>query len=221
MRRTEVLQGIRQMKFEEIFDRTARRELSQAEAASILGMSDRTFRRWRDRFEANGAEGLYDRRLGKISARRVLAELQRGPSDAPGPWSHGQGRKTRTHRRHGPGSKTSSWPGSVPSRNRSSDAARESLFASRSSRRSNDGPGNLGCRPSQVDRRMCQGCTHFPRVPSRPGMSAGKRWLDRFRSFFTKSILSPVSPGRGGGVAGFTFQVQHVWGFQGRPRWVF
>ena len=59
------------MKFEEIYERTTRRELSQGEAASILGMSERTFRRWRDRFEADGAEGLYDRRLGKLSARRV------------------------------------------------------------------------------------------------------------------------------------------------------
>ena len=30
------------------------------------GMSERTFRRYRDRFEADGAEGLYDRRLGRI-----------------------------------------------------------------------------------------------------------------------------------------------------------
>lgn len=71
MRRTEVLQGIRQMKFEEVYERTTRRELSQAEAASILGVSERTFRRWRGRFEAEGAEGLYDRRLGKVSARRA------------------------------------------------------------------------------------------------------------------------------------------------------
>ncbi len=71
MRRTEVLQGIRLMKFEEILDRTRSRELSQGEAASVLGVSERTFRRWRDRFEADGAEGLYDRRLGKVSARRV------------------------------------------------------------------------------------------------------------------------------------------------------
>lgn len=71
MKRTEVLQGIRQMKFEEVWERTTRRELSQAEAASILGVSERTFRRWRGRFEAEGAEGLYDRRLGKASARRV------------------------------------------------------------------------------------------------------------------------------------------------------
>lgn len=71
MRRTEVLQGIRLMKFTEIWDRTRRRELSQMEAAEVLGVSERTFRRWRDRFEADGAAGLYDRRLGRVSARRV------------------------------------------------------------------------------------------------------------------------------------------------------
>ncbi len=71
MRRTERLQGLRLMKFEEVYGRAARGQLDQAEAASILGMSERTFRRWRGRFEAEGAEGLYDRRLGKISARRV------------------------------------------------------------------------------------------------------------------------------------------------------
>jgi transposase len=59
------------MKFEEIYERVAKRQLSQSEAAEILGMSERTFRRWRGRFEADGAEGLYDRRLGKVSGRRV------------------------------------------------------------------------------------------------------------------------------------------------------
>ena len=39
--------------------------------AEILGVSERTFRRWRDRFEADGAEGLYDRRLSRVSARRA------------------------------------------------------------------------------------------------------------------------------------------------------
>jgi len=71
MRRTEQAQGLRLMKFEEIHGRTVRGELSQAEAAEVLGMSERTFRRWRDRFEADGAEGLYDRRLGRASARRA------------------------------------------------------------------------------------------------------------------------------------------------------
>ena len=71
MRRTEQVQGLRLMKFEDVYGRTYRGELSQAEAAEVLGMSERTFRRWRERFEADGAEGLYDRRLGRVSARRV------------------------------------------------------------------------------------------------------------------------------------------------------
>ena len=67
MRRTEQLQGLRLMKFEEIYGRSYRGELSQLEAAEILGVSERTFRRWWDRFEAEGAAGLYDRRLGRVS----------------------------------------------------------------------------------------------------------------------------------------------------------
>jgi transposase len=59
------------MKFEEILGRTRSRELSQGEAASVLGVSERTFRRWRERYDAEGAEGLYDRRLGRVSARRA------------------------------------------------------------------------------------------------------------------------------------------------------
>ena len=74
MRRTEQAQGLRLMKFEEVYARTTARLLSQAEAAEVLGMSERTFRRWRDRFEAEGAEGLYDRRLGRLSARRAPAD---------------------------------------------------------------------------------------------------------------------------------------------------
>ncbi len=74
MRRTEQLQGLRLMKFEEIYGRTHRGGLSQAEAAEVLGVSERTFRRWRDRYEADGAEGLYDRRLGRVSARRAAVD---------------------------------------------------------------------------------------------------------------------------------------------------
>ena len=54
MRGTEQAQGLRLMKFEEIYGRTLRGELSQSEAAEVLGMSERTFRRWRDRFEVDG-----------------------------------------------------------------------------------------------------------------------------------------------------------------------
>ena len=51
MRRTEQVQGLRLMKFEEVYGRTHRGGLSQAEAAEVLGVSERTFRRWRDRYE--------------------------------------------------------------------------------------------------------------------------------------------------------------------------
>jgi transposase len=71
MRRTEVLQGLRRMKFEDVYGRWQQRRLSQAEAAEILGMSERTFRRWRDRYEGEGGTGLLDRRLGKASARQT------------------------------------------------------------------------------------------------------------------------------------------------------
>ena len=71
MRRTEQLQGLRLMKFEDVYGRCYRGVLSQAEASEILGMSERTFRRWWERYEAEGAEGLYDRRLGRVSARRA------------------------------------------------------------------------------------------------------------------------------------------------------
>ena len=71
MRRTEQVQGLRLMKFEEVYGRSHRGGLSQAEAAEVLGVSERPFRRWRDRYEAEGADGLYDRRLGRVSARRA------------------------------------------------------------------------------------------------------------------------------------------------------
>ena len=63
-------------KFESVLDRVRARELSQLEAAEILGMSERTFRRqrreiggrrWRDRHAEHGLDG----RLGKASAKRV------------------------------------------------------------------------------------------------------------------------------------------------------
>ncbi len=74
MRRTEVLQGVRRMRFESVLERSRRRELSQAEAAEILGMSERTFRRWTERFDDEGPTGLLDRRLGRASAKRVPEE---------------------------------------------------------------------------------------------------------------------------------------------------
>ncbi len=72
--RTEQLQGLRLIRFEEIYERAAKRQLSRSEAAEILGMPERTFRRWRGRFEADGAEGLYGRRLDFHAYAQWLAE---------------------------------------------------------------------------------------------------------------------------------------------------
>ena len=71
MRRTEAHQGVRMIKFLSVFGRYEAAELSQLEAAELLGMSERSFRRWSDRFEENGEAGLLDRRLGKASGKRV------------------------------------------------------------------------------------------------------------------------------------------------------
>ena len=71
MTRARVLQEVRPMRFEEFYERRHRRELTMAEAAEILGVTERTFRRWGDRYEAEGAAGLADRRLGLASSRAV------------------------------------------------------------------------------------------------------------------------------------------------------
>ena len=60
MRRTEQAQGLKLMKYEEVYARITARLLSQTEAAEVLDVSERTFWRWRDHCEAEGAEGLYD-----------------------------------------------------------------------------------------------------------------------------------------------------------------
>lgn len=71
MIRATVLQEVRQMRFEELYARQHRRELTMAEAAEMLGVTERTFRRWRDRYDVDGRAGLQDRRLGRASARAV------------------------------------------------------------------------------------------------------------------------------------------------------
>jgi len=59
------------MRFAELYARRQRRELTLVDAAEMLGVTERTFRRWSTRYEAEGMEGLEDRRLGRASARAV------------------------------------------------------------------------------------------------------------------------------------------------------
>src|SRR5947209_4399477 len=76
MRRTEALQGVRMIKFLDILGRYEAAEFSQLEAAELLGVGERTFRRWRQRYEEDGEAGLMDRRLGKVSGKRVPADRE-------------------------------------------------------------------------------------------------------------------------------------------------
>jgi len=71
MKRTEWLQETRKMRFEEAYGKWTKGRLSQEEAAQILGISSRTFRRYMGRYEEDGLEGLLDRRLTQASCRRA------------------------------------------------------------------------------------------------------------------------------------------------------
>lgn len=77
MNRTAWLQDRRMQKFRDILSRWDRGDLSMLEAGELLGVSERQFRRYRDRYEEDGLEGLIDRRLGKPSPKRVPARDQR------------------------------------------------------------------------------------------------------------------------------------------------
>ena len=78
MNRTTWLQDRRMQKFRDVLSRWEQRKLSMLEAAELLGMSERQFRRYRDRFDEEGEAGLTDRRLGKVSPRRIgAAEVER------------------------------------------------------------------------------------------------------------------------------------------------
>lgn len=59
------------IKFRSVLDRYDASELNQIEAGELLGVTERTFRRWCHRYEEEGDAGLLDRRLGSVSAKRV------------------------------------------------------------------------------------------------------------------------------------------------------
>jgi transposase len=59
------------MRFLEVYPRFEQSELSCKQAAEIMGVSVSSFYRKRQRFAEEGVGGLADRRIGKMSARRV------------------------------------------------------------------------------------------------------------------------------------------------------
>jgi transposase len=74
MNKAAVHEGVRRMRFGSLLGRQERGEITQDEAAEMLGINVRTFQRWAGRYLEEGEPGLADRRLGKRSPRRAPAE---------------------------------------------------------------------------------------------------------------------------------------------------
>jgi hypothetical protein len=92
MRRTEALQGVRMAVFLNILSRWESGELNQEEAAELLGVSERTFRRWTRRYEEEGEAGLLGRLGTAGSARRRAGGFR---STGPRRWSGSVASATR------------------------------------------------------------------------------------------------------------------------------
>lgn len=71
MRTAELRQEIRKMRFQEAYAGWQASRLTQEEAARLLGVHERTFRRYIDRYEEEGLAGLSDKRLEQVSHRRA------------------------------------------------------------------------------------------------------------------------------------------------------
>ena len=68
----------RAMKIQEVILRAMAKKLTWWQAAEIIGMTDRSLRRWRWRWEQHGYDGLFDRRRGRPSPQRVPVETVEG-----------------------------------------------------------------------------------------------------------------------------------------------
>src|SRR5664279_4920936 len=68
----------RMMKVQDVLLKAMAKKITWWAAAEIIGVTDRTMRRWRERLEEGGYSGLADRRKGKPSAKRIpLATVEK------------------------------------------------------------------------------------------------------------------------------------------------
>lgn len=66
------------MKVQDVLLKAMAKKITWWEAAEIIGVTDRTMRRWRERLEAEGYAGLADRRRGRPSRKRIpLATVEK------------------------------------------------------------------------------------------------------------------------------------------------
>src|ERR1041384_1648465 len=64
----------RMMKVQEVILKAMAGSLKWWEAAEIIGVTDRTMRRWRERYQKHGYDGLYDYRKQQPSPKRIASE---------------------------------------------------------------------------------------------------------------------------------------------------
>ena len=74
MRRTEALQGVRMMRFLDILGRYEAAEFNQLEAAELLGVSERTFRRWQARYEEKEGRKQQSARSARLTHWSTMRE---------------------------------------------------------------------------------------------------------------------------------------------------
>jgi transposase len=67
----------RMMKVQEVILKAMAGSLKWWEAAEIIGVSDRTMRRWRERYQEHGYDGLYDRRKRPSLKKIPLATAEK------------------------------------------------------------------------------------------------------------------------------------------------
>jgi transposase len=75
MRRYSETAWERAMKVQEVILRAMAKKITWWQAAEIIGISDRSMRRWKQRYEERGYDGLFDRRRGKPSPKRVSVKV--------------------------------------------------------------------------------------------------------------------------------------------------
>src|SRR5438132_12971236 len=81
----------RAMKVQEVILRAMAKRITWWQAAEIIGISDRQMRRWRERYEEFGYDGLFDRRQGKPSPKRVPVAREKISTFWPRTWNLDRG----------------------------------------------------------------------------------------------------------------------------------
>ena len=61
----------RAMKVQEVIMRAMAKRITWTQAGEIIGLCERQMRRWKERYQEFGYDGLFDRRTGKPSPKRV------------------------------------------------------------------------------------------------------------------------------------------------------